>query len=105
MTQKIDGMNGMPGALPLRPGALKPHGGPRPASDGGAVSEAPDAAAVSLSADARQLQDLHAAVRASPEVNDVRVDQVRRALADGSYKIDSRNIADRLLALDRQLPR
>ncbi len=32
-----------------------------------------------------------------------RVEQVRRALADGSYKIDAGRIADRMIAMDQQL--
>lgn len=32
-----------------------------------------------------------------------RVEQVRKALADGSYKIDASRIADRMLALEQQL--
>jgi negative regulator of flagellin synthesis FlgM len=32
-----------------------------------------------------------------------RVEQVRQALADGSYKVDAGRIADRMLALEQQL--
>ncbi len=32
-----------------------------------------------------------------------RVEQIRKALADGSYKIDAGRIADRMLALEQQL--
>lgn len=34
-----------------------------------------------------------------------KVERVRAALADGSFKIDSRLIADRLLAAEKDLPR
>ncbi|MBA2079184.1 flagellar biosynthesis anti-sigma factor FlgM [Rhodanobacter sp. PCA2] len=36
-------------------------------------------------------------------VDSQRVERVRQALADGSYKIDANRIADRLLAMERQL--
>ena len=36
-------------------------------------------------------------------VDPQRVEQVRKALADGSYKVDAGNIADRMLAFERQL--
>ena len=36
-------------------------------------------------------------------VDPQRVEQVRTALADGSYKVDAGNIADRMLAFERQL--
>lgn len=36
-------------------------------------------------------------------VDPQRVEQVRKALADGSYKVDAGNIADRMLAFEQQL--
>jgi anti-sigma28 factor (negative regulator of flagellin synthesis) len=33
------------------------------------------------------------------------VTQVRRALADGTYQVDARSVAVKLLALERQLPK
>ncbi len=36
-------------------------------------------------------------------VDPQRVEQVRKALADGSYKIDASRIADRMLAFEQQL--
>lgn len=36
-------------------------------------------------------------------VDPQRVEQARKALADGSYKIDAGRIADRMLALEQQL--
>jgi negative regulator of flagellin synthesis FlgM len=36
-------------------------------------------------------------------VDPQRVEQVRKALADGSYKIDAGRIADRMLAFEQQL--
>lgn len=36
-------------------------------------------------------------------VDSARVTQLRQALADGSYKVDSSNIANKLVALDTQI--
>ncbi len=36
-------------------------------------------------------------------VDPQRVEQIRKALADGSYKVDAGNIADRMLAFEQQL--
>ena len=36
-------------------------------------------------------------------VDPQRVEQVRKALAEGSYKVDAGNIADRMLAFEQQL--
>lgn len=36
-------------------------------------------------------------------IDSKRVEQLRRALADGSYKIDASRIADRMISMDHQL--
>lgn len=50
---------------------------------------------------ARQLNDLQAAVAATPVVNGDRVAALREAIANGTYTIDPQRIADGLLAQDR----
>ena len=55
-----------------------------------------------LTDSARALQEVARLGDASP-IDAKRVDQVRQAIADGSYKIDAGKIADRLLAMDQQL--
>lgn len=68
-----------------------------------AVSAAATAPAdnVDLTDGARQLQDLQAAVAGTPVVDADRVAALRKAIADGSYKVDPQRIADGLLAQDR----
>lgn len=39
----------------------------------------------------------------SAVIDTARVERLRQALADGSYKVDAGRIADRMLALDQQL--
>lgn len=70
----------------------------------GSASVAPQPAAadsVDLTDSARQLQDLQAAVAATPVVDNARVAALRDAIANGSYRIDAQRIADGLLAQDR----
>ena len=55
-----------------------------------------------LTDSARALQEAARLGDASP-IDAKRVDQIRQALADGSYTIDAGKIADRLLAMDQQL--
>lgn len=55
-----------------------------------------------LTDSARALQEAARLNDASP-IDSNRVEQVRRALADGSYKIDAGRIADRMLAMDSQI--
>jgi negative regulator of flagellin synthesis FlgM len=57
---------------------------------------------VKLTDSARALQEAARLADASP-IDAGRVEQVRQALADGSYKIDAGKIAERLLAMDQQL--
>jgi negative regulator of flagellin synthesis FlgM len=56
---------------------------------------------VDLTDSARQLQDLQAAVAGTPVVDNSRVDALREAIANGSYKVDPQRVADGLLAQDR----
>lgn len=74
------------------------------------ASVAPNASATSangvdqlkLTDSARALQEASRQGDTS-QIDSSRVEQVRHALADGSYKIDAGRIADRMLAMDKQL--
>lgn len=56
---------------------------------------------VTLTPAARRL--LEAGQDASAPINQARVDALRAAVSEGSYQIDARRIAERLLAVERQL--
>lgn len=72
------------------------------ASADGAVAASRNGDQLKLTDSARALQEVARTNEASP-IDSKRVEQVRSALADGSYKIDASRIADRLLVLDQQL--
>ena len=55
-----------------------------------------------LTDSAQALQEAARQKDASP-IDARRVEQVRQALADGSYKVDAGRIADRMIAMDQQL--
>lgn len=55
---------------------------------------------VRLSSQAQQLQAIEERLRELPEVDTARVEQIRQAIADGSYQPDSGRIADKLIALE-----
>ena len=100
MTTKIDGA-GPPG----RPPALPPP--PAPAGRGGVVRAARGAArpppdSVRLTGEAEGLQAMQRELGA-PGIDLARVNEVRAALADGSYRIDPQQIATRMLALESEL--
>ncbi len=74
------------------------------------VESAPGTAAAAQSGDqltltpsARSLQKLADAVAAAPAVDAAKVAAVKQALANGTYAIDSKRIADKLLKLDGSL--
>ena len=92
--------------LPKFPQATSNPASSSPAS---ATASAESAAATPRNGDQLKLTDsaqaLQMAARqqdASP-VDTKRVEQLRRALADGSYKIHASRIADRMIAMDHQL--
>lgn len=71
----------------------------RPAAEPRAGGQAADSG-VKLSSQAQQLQAIEERLRELPEVDSARVEQIRQAIADGSYKPDSGRIADKLIALE-----
>ena len=53
--------------------------------------------AVHLSSEAQQLQKISDSLRDQPVVNSARVAELKQAIADGSYKVDSNRVASKLL--------
>lgn len=58
---------------------------------------------LSLTGEATQLQSLARSLHQAPVVDEARVQSVKEALNNGSYKIDDQAIANRMLTLDQQL--
>jgi negative regulator of flagellin synthesis FlgM len=58
---------------------------------------------VTLTTSARSLQKLSAAVTQAPVVNSAKVAEVKQALANGTYQIDSASIADKMLQFEQGL--
>ena len=59
-----------------------------------------DRTSFSLSPQAQQFQAIEERLRDLPEVDSERVNQIKQAIADGSYQVDSKRIADKLLSLE-----
>lgn len=58
---------------------------------------------VSLSSQARDLKKLEEQLSSYPEVDDDRIEQIKSALADGSYKIDAEQLAQKMLDMDESI--
>jgi negative regulator of flagellin synthesis FlgM len=58
---------------------------------------------VRLTDTATNLKQIEARLAGVPDVDQKRVDEVRKRLESGSYQADAQRIAERLLKLDRQL--
>ncbi|MGE8280481.1 MAG: flagellar biosynthesis anti-sigma factor FlgM [Stenotrophomonas sp.] len=98
MSQKIDG--GIAAATQLRSVAINT----KVAAAGEAKSQAvAPADSVRLTGEATQLQAVQRELSGAPAIDPARVQAVREALENGSYKIDPDAIASRMLDMDQQL--
>jgi negative regulator of flagellin synthesis FlgM len=67
-----------------------------------AAASASSGEAVHLSDEAQRLQTISDKVRSQPVVNSARVAELKQAVADGSYKVDSGRVASKLLNFEAQ---
>jgi negative regulator of flagellin synthesis FlgM len=93
--------------LPLLPQAPGSQANASSTGAGNAASDAPASVtgaddSVRLTDSARALQDA-AKVDGNAAVDTKRVEQIRKAIAEGSYQVNPAAIADRMLALDVQI--
>lgn len=98
MSQKIDG--NLPATAHLR--SVAPGNKPSVSTDAPARPvEAADS--LRLTGEATSLQTLQRELSSAPAIDVGRVQAVREALQNGSYKINPDAIASRMLELDQQL--
>jgi negative regulator of flagellin synthesis FlgM len=86
---------------------------PKGSSSGGVVadksqSDATNVASqtgdhVTLTTSARSLQKLSEAIAQAPVVNADKVASVKQAVSNGSYQVDSRRVADKMLQFEKGL--
>ena len=105
MTNEI---NGLSHPRPLDPADMRGAKNPAVGREVGSAARqaAPTASdSVSLTDAAARLQRLEAALADHPVVDKQRVADIRQALADGTYQTNPERVADKLLALERDLAR
>jgi negative regulator of flagellin synthesis FlgM len=78
--------------------ALRANSGSGGASPAG-VARQPDA--VSISDKARSIASAHKAVADAPDVREDRISALKASIADGTYSVDSRSLASKLLKNSR----
>ena len=101
MTHKIEGTQ--PLARPSESVAT-PAAGRAGAERGQPVSAASTTESVRFTGEAESLQALERQLGSAPAGMDVaRVNALRAAIADGSYRVDAAKVADRMLDFDRAL--
>jgi negative regulator of flagellin synthesis FlgM len=63
----------------------------------------PSSTSVSLGAAATQLQSMESSMASSPVADAAKVAEIRQAISDGRFKVDSTLVADRLIETVREL--
>jgi len=58
---------------------------------------------VSLSSQARNLKQLEQKLGDYPEMDDNRIEQIRSALENGTYKVDAEKLAQKMLEMDKSI--
>ncbi|KPQ01724.1 flagellar biosynthesis anti-sigma factor FlgM [Marinobacter sp. HL-58] len=58
---------------------------------------------VNLSSQAKDLKQLEQKLGNYPEMDDERIEQIRTALENGSYKIDAEKLAQKMLEMDESI--
>lgn len=105
MANRISGYNVTEPLAPIKGSngggqvADKTQGGSAPS----AATPASSADTVSITGPALTLQKLGEAVAASPVVNTQKVSTVKQSVQNGSYKVDSGRVADKILQYERGL--
>ena len=101
MSQKIDGS--LPTNTTLRSGGVSSRVSSVGSSNGSPVAATSSSDSLKLTGQATSLQSLQRELSQSPAVDNERVQSVKDALQNGSYKIDAGNIANRMISLDGQI--
>lgn len=105
MATKIGGAS----SSPVQIGTGKAAGRTAVQNPSGSVSssqtETNTSSGAQISGSARQLADLEQSLKALPAVDEARVSEVRMAIDNGTYQVNSGKVADRLMQFESDLRR
>jgi len=103
VSSKIGGVDGNSPSTAI--GAGRAVQRPQDAATGGTQNSngTSGGSSVQITGTARQLASLEQAVRDLPAVNDAKVAQISAAIEQGTYKVDSRDIANKLIQMEQSL--
>jgi len=100
MAEKINGVGS--GTAPVSDGQPVRRAQDATVGDGKSAPAQP-APSVTITDAARQLAALEQAVQAAPTVNQPKVAAISKAVDDGSYTVDAKKVADKLLQMEQSL--
>ena len=80
----------------------RPHTG-RPSSAAGQTSGAPAETSVHLGASSQNLQDVEASMAGAPLVNAAKIAEIRQAISEGRFRVNTGVVADRLIETVKDL--
>lgn len=100
MSTEIGQIKGIQSPAPQERERVSRGRGERVANSGDAASQG-RADEVSLSSGALTLLEIRQRLSAQPDLDQKRVDAIREALSQGSYRIDARRVAEGLIAQER----
>jgi negative regulator of flagellin synthesis FlgM len=66
---------------------------------------APSSSSVNLTQAGTSLQALEKTIQAAPEVDQQKIDAIKKSINDGSYQVDAENTASKLVNFDTALPK
>jgi negative regulator of flagellin synthesis FlgM len=103
MPNEINGFRPQPLDIGDSKGPARPASPSNSKSSGKPVATPATTDTVSLTETAARLRELEAALANAPDVDSARVEALRQAIAEGQYDVDSVHVAEKLVALERDL--
>lgn len=103
MTNRINGYDNSRSIASSKGAANSAPTADKVQSDAAAPAAASSADQVTLTGSARTLQKLSEAVASAPVVDTAKVAKVKEALQNGTYKINTQSVADKLLQSESAL--